>query len=359
MRTSRPVSGSATGGRKVGKPGSASELVIHPDLSVRWAAGRPILTIASADREGPSGGSLELPDGAALTLLSNFSVPRSPQECLRNLTGTDRLQVEKLIGDWTEQGVLVSSERRLPHPEVFPRDLARETEFLRIHRKCRDYGSTSAALDFALCQSLEYLRKHNIAGDIAETGVWKGASIMFCALFLLARQDTARRLYLYDVFDMSWPEPRPVDSSRYGNTVESRKSAFREQERSRKADPVKAKRTADEFYEQVRENIFSTGYPADRITFVRGYVEQTLPATLPDKLALLRLDTDWYESTRHALEHLYPRLVPGGVLLIDDYPTELGATTATDEYFNGLDEPIFLGRVDWQGRIGIKPRRNI
>jgi hypothetical protein len=88
---------------------------------------------------------------------------------------------------------------------------------------------------------------------------------------------------------------------------------------------------------------------------VRGKVEDTLPAQAPEQIALLRLDTDWYESTRHELEHLYPRLVSGGVLIIDDYGYWQGARQATDEYFAGRGIHLLLNRIDITGRIAIKP----
>jgi O-methyltransferase len=98
----------------------------------------------------------------------------------------------------------------------------------------------------------------------------------------------------------------------------------------------------------------ATGYPGERLHFVTGPVEETIPATTPEALALLRLDTDWYESTRHELDHLYPLLVEGGVLIIDDYGEWEGARQAVDEYFMDRDAPL-LSRVDHTGRIGVKP----
>jgi len=74
-----------------------------------------------------------------------------------------------------------------------------------------------------------------------------------------------------------------------------------------------------------------------------------------DRISLLRLDTDWYESTRHELVHLYPRLAPGGVLIIDDYGHFEGARRATDEYF--ADDPLLLARIDYTGRMAVKPAR--
>jgi hypothetical protein len=112
---------------------------------------------------------------------------------------------------------------------------------------------------------------------------------------------------------------------------------------------------ADVFDEEsVRATLLETGYPAERIHVVKGRVEDTIPAQAPDGLALLRLDTDWYESTRHELDHLYPRLVDGGVLIIDDYGHWEGARRAVDEYFETAAPPLLLGRIDYSGRIAVK-----
>jgi hypothetical protein len=88
---------------------------------------------------------------------------------------------------------------------------------------------------------------------------------------------------------------------------------------------------------------------------VSGPVETTLPAQAPDRLALLRLDTDWYASTRHELEQLYPRLVREGVLIVDDYGHWEGAREAVDEYFAANGPAPLLQRVDYTGRMAVKP----
>jgi hypothetical protein len=98
----------------------------------------------------------------------------------------------------------------------------------------------------------------------------------------------------------------------------------------------------------------TTGYPADKLVFVKGRVEDTLPGSAPAAVALLRLDTDWYQSTRHELEHLYPRLAAGGVLVLDDYGSFEGARKAVDEYFAEYDIGPYLHRVDSTGRIAVK-----
>ncbi len=104
----------------------------------------------------------------------------------------------------------------------------------------------------------------------------------------------------------------------------------------------------------VRETIDSAGYPSERVHFVRGQVEDTVPEQAPERIALLRLDTDWYESTRHELLHLYPRLASGGVLIVDDYGHWDGCRRAVDEYFSTEAEPVLLSRIDYTGRLAVK-----
>ncbi len=104
----------------------------------------------------------------------------------------------------------------------------------------------------------------------------------------------------------------------------------------------------------VTQTVLSSGYPAERVHVVRGRVEETLPEAAPEHIAVLRLDTDWYISTRHELQHLYPRLVDGGVLIIDDYGHWQGARRAVDEYFRDEAPPLLLNRIDYTGRVAVK-----
>jgi O-methyltransferase len=102
--------------------------------------------------------------------------------------------------------------------------------------------------------------------------------------------------------------------------------------------------------------MLSTGYPPTHLHFHVGAVEHTLPALAPASIAMVRLDTDWYESTRHELFHLYPRLSPHGPLIIDDYGHWQGARRAVNEYFLSLGRPSDLHRIDYTGRLHFKPR---
>ena len=100
--------------------------------------------------------------------------------------------------------------------------------------------------------------------------------------------------------------------------------------------------------------IAGSGYPMDKVVFVKGPVEDTIPATVPDRISLLRLDTDWYSSTKHEIEHLYPRLSTHGVLLLDDYGHYQGARRAIDEYFDRAGKRPFFTRIDYSCRAAIK-----
>jgi hypothetical protein len=105
----------------------------------------------------------------------------------------------------------------------------------------------------------------------------------------------------------------------------------------------------------VKNVLYGTGYPVHKIHFVQGRVEETIPACAPDPISLLRLDTDWYASTKHELVHLFPRLSHGGVIIIDDYGHWKGSREACDEYFRSNGIPILLNRIDYTGRIALKP----
>ena len=103
----------------------------------------------------------------------------------------------------------------------------------------------------------------------------------------------------------------------------------------------------------MKESVGSINYPAHKIHFIKGKVEDTIPEQSPEKIALLRLDTDWYESTKHELIHLFPRLAIGGVIIIDDYGHWQGARKAVDEYLAEHQIALMLHRVDVTARIGI------
>lgn len=204
----------------------------------------------------------------------------------------------------------------------------------------RPFTMTSVERIVALTQAVEYVQRSEFAGAIVECGVWRGGSMMAVARTLLAGGDADRDLYLFDTFE-GMSAPTDTDRDHRGN------SAAGLLDSSSRDEAV----WCYAGIEDVRANLESTGYPRERLHFVQGRVEDTIPDRAPDEIALLRLDTDWYESTAHELSHLYPRLRSGGILIVDDYGHWQGARKAVDEYFGGR---VLLQRIDYTGRLAVK-----
>jgi O-methyltransferase len=217
----------------------------------------------------------------------------------------------------------------------FPPDFTPEE--IADYQAVEPYTLTGPLRTVSLTRAIEYLVRHNIAGDIVECGVWKGGSIMATARALLRLDDTSRRLWLFDTF-AGMSAPTAEDVSVCGISAEE----------DHKGTYLRVG------LDQVRSAVLSTGYPPEQIRFVQGKVEDTIPGQAPEQIALLRLDTDWYESTRHELIHLFPRLVRGGVIIIDDYGHWRGARKATDEYFALNNVVVLLDRIDFSARIAVK-----
>jgi len=215
-----------------------------------------------------------------------------------------------------------------------------------VIRRVRARTMTSPERLYALIQAVRHVSAAAIPGDVVECGVWRGGSMMAAALTLAECADTQRELYLFDTFE-GMSAPTALDVSVDGQKA----SALLCAPRSTDAASPWCYAGLDD----VRAGMGSTGYPAERIHYVQGKVEDTIPANAPARIALLRLDTDWYESTRHELEHLYPRLSPGGVLIIDDYGHWTGCRKAVDEYLDAHGIRLMLNRVDYTGRIAVKP----
>jgi hypothetical protein len=213
-----------------------------------------------------------------------------------------------------------------------------------IDRYARRYTMTSHERVAALCQSVAYLEANRIDGAVVECGVWKGGSMMAAALALLALGSMERALYLCDTFS-GMPPPGPEDVDLFGQSAADLLC---------KGTPLAELVRARCGLEHVRCVLKWTRYPWEKIHFVVGRVEETLPAHAPERIALLRLDTDWYESTAHEMEHLWPRLAPGGVLIVDDYGHWQGAQRAVDEYFARLVQPPQLHVIDYTGRLVVK-----
>jgi O-methyltransferase len=227
-----------------------------------------------------------------------------------------------------------------PKPE-FPADY--DEMALPILRAARPYSMTRTEKQYALYLATRYVVEHAVPGAFVECGVWRGGSMHVVARTLSAIGETSRELYLFDTFE-GMTEPTDKDLT-YGGTPVAELM---------RAQPRTARIWAIASLEDVKAGFAEVPYPAERIHYVQGPVESTLPDAAPDRIAILRLDTDWYESTRHELVTLYDRLSPGGILIIDDYGTFRGSRLAVDEFLEKTGAQLLLLPIG-PGRIAVKP----
>lgn len=210
----------------------------------------------------------------------------------------------------------------------------------------RPFTMTSAERLWSLLSAVRYVVDERIPGDFVECGVWRGGSVMAMARALQELGIADRRIWLYDTFaGMTTPTSADVEAGT-GVTASSMLST------TEVGDGNNVWCVAGRA--DVEANVRSTGYPFEQFAFVEGDVAVTLPVQAPSSIALLRLDTDWYESTRLGLEILYPRLAVGGVCILDDYGHWQGARQAVDEYFENLGHRPFMHPIDYSGRVFIK-----
>lgn len=210
----------------------------------------------------------------------------------------------------------------------------------------KPYTLTSYERLHSLCQAAEYVSANGIEGSFVECGVWKGGSALAAALAFKQLGTMTRDFYLYDTYE-GMSEPTELDIDYRGLDAEQQLSV------QTKDDPNSLWCAVG--LDMVQNTMKLSEYPADNINYIVGKVEDTIPETIPDKISILRLDTDWYESTLHELEHLYPRLAPGGILILDDYGYWQGARKAVDEYLTKNKIQLLLNRIDATGRMAIKP----
>ncbi|MGB5912522.1 MAG: TylF/MycF/NovP-related O-methyltransferase [Promethearchaeia archaeon] len=238
-------------------------------------------------------------------------------------------------------------DTRIYNPEdknFIPHDI--KEEFKEIFSFCRSFTMTSIEQMYAVYNATQYIVKNKIEGDIVECGVWKGGSIMISALTLLKMNAINRLLYLYDTYEgMIKPTERDI---RIFDKTPALKIWNKKKMIENHIDWCYAS------LEDVKENLYSTGYPKENVKFIKGMIQETIPNIIPEKIALLRLDTDLYDSTYHELTYLYPKLMKNGVLIIDDYGFWKGQKEAVDEYFVKHKINILLNRIDEKGRIAIK-----
>ena len=205
--------------------------------------------------------------------------------------------------------------------------------FWHIVEDVHDYTQLSIEALWGLVEAVRYVVRAGIPGDLVECGVYYGGSTRAVIRTLQSLGESGRRVFMYDSFAMFTGPQAEDDVTFDGRAISGRRERFR--------DVAVA-------------NVQELGYPDGLLHVVEGNVEESLPRHTHRAIALLRLDTDTYHSTRAELDYLFPAVSPGGVLIVDDYGHARGARRAVDEYFATVGGPILLNRTSFTCRMGIK-----
>lgn len=229
--------------------------------------------------------------------------------------------------------------REAPATPSLESDMLDDAPFGELLDRVRDFSMTSTANLYAAFDMSRHLAINGIDGDVVECGVWRGGMCMMIALTLAHFEEPRRALWMYDTY-AGMTEPTGADRRHDGALASDMWMP---------ADGGGGSTWWPASIEEVQQNMTTTGYPGELLHFVKGRVEDTIPQTIPTSVAMLRLDTDWYDSTYHELVHLHPLLVPGGALIVDDYGWWRGSRQAVDEYFERFGGRPFLSRIDAAG----------
>jgi len=225
---------------------------------------------------------------------------------------------------------------------TFPSEFSKEDQQIFNYVRRNNLSIVSDERLFATLMACQYVAMGNVEGDFVECGVYRGGNSIIAA-DVYRRSAPYKSVWLFDTY-AGMSNPTDIDVSSEGVPA---KIKYLKNQR----EPCNKWQYAA--IEEVRAEFAKVFLLTPNVRFVKGDVLNTLcNGPLPDKISVLRLDTDWYESTKLELEVLYPRLVSGGVLIIDDYGSWAGSRKAVDEYFSNFPRP-FLQCCDYS-RVGVK-----
>jgi O-methyltransferase len=210
------------------------------------------------------------------------------------------------------------------------------SEFSGLFRRVRAHTMCSPARLRSLYEGVKYIAGKHLEGDLVECGCARGGSAALMALSL--RQIGERRkMWLLDTFEgLPAPTADDPDFEIAGLFTGSCLGQL----------------------DEVRD-LFKRLVIADGVQFVKGLFQDTLAATPIERIAMLHIDGDWYESVKVCLEALYDKVVPGGVIQLDDYGYWKGARKAVDEFLAKREIDVPLERLDYSGRLLFKPSEKI
>lgn len=229
-----------------------------------------------------------------------------------------------------------------------PVELTKEEVEIVNYIKKNNLSMASYERLWATLMACKYSIDQNIEGDFVECGVWRGGNALIAAA-LFRLYGVNKKVYCFDTFGGMTP---PTEKDRHASNNKSALEDFLKNQTDTHNEWCYAS------LEDVKNNFKQFGLLNENVVFVKGDVCKTLDIeeNIPKTISVLRLDTDWYESTKKELEVLYPRISIGGPLLIDDYGHWAGSKEATDEYFKKYNNRPFFQYTDYTGRVAIKIR---
>jgi len=217
----------------------------------------------------------------------------------------------------------LTKEKKKEIYQYFDQQIPVETSYIekKFLKKSKKFSMTGYLRLYSVIWSFKHIMNNKVPGDFVECGVWKGGNLILLKN-LLTFYSINKKILGYDTFE-GMSEPSKFDK-KYDN-----RSAIKMYKKYKKDKVPWAKASLNE----VKNNLLRNCKDLKNISLVKGKVESTLKRIVPKRISLLRLDTDWYESTKISLRTLYPKLSKNGILIIDDYGNWKGCRKAVDEYF--------------------------
>lgn len=232
-----------------------------------------------------------------------------------------------------------------------------ETEARAAIARVRDRTMIAYPALLSLWNQVRHCEATGVEGAFVECGVWKGGVGGFLALANLHYGSTRRPIHLFDAFDdICEPDPK-VDGERALREVErfsgraTSTLSGRMQPLTGVYDHLGGPGDAEAVQHFIANEL---GYGLANTHIHKGWFQDTVPGADIGPIAILRLDGDWYESTKICLDHMYDAVVPGGFVIIDDYGTYEGCKKAVDEFVDSLSDKPFLGFITPDVRFWVK-----
>lgn len=253
----------------------------------------------------------------------------------------------------SEQGISFLSDVNL-HLGYYLEEEANENVL-----KVRAYTMLPYVRLVTLYQQAVHCEKAGIQGSFVECGVWKGGAVALMALANMNHGKGPRHIHLFDAFDDICEPDANIDGERA--LGDARRYTGIDSRMSGTLKPVKGFYDAfgghGELGENKRllENVIN--YNPDYLHYHKGWFQDTLPedSSQITDIAILRLDADWYASTKVCLDYLYDKVVSGGFIIVDDYGYYEGCKKAVDAFIQGIKTRVFLNQVDHGCIYWIKP----